>query len=126
MWAAPGCAFGSEGQSGVRPAVAPLTHGVDGREGQRPDNRRIAEKLAASISPPPSAAPHRTELAAKATIAAVVRRLTYLTRFWVAPAVVAGVGPFAYTGGDAGVGALIQRGGRAVAGMLPIATAGGS
>ena len=27
---------------------------------------------------------------------------------------------------DRGVGALIQRGGRAVAGMLPIATAGGS
>ena len=33
-----------------------------------------------SISPPPSAALHRTELTAKATIAAVVRRLTYLTR----------------------------------------------
>ena len=45
-----------------------------------PDNRPIEEKLAASISPPPSAARHTTELAAKATIAAVVRRLTSLTR----------------------------------------------
>ena len=32
----------------------------------------------------------------------------------------------ASAGGRRGVGALIQRGGRAVAGMLPIATAGGS
>ena len=31
-----------------------------------------------------------------------------------------------YTGASVGVGALIQRGGRAVAGMLTIATAGGS
>ncbi len=31
-----------------------------------------------------------------------------------------------YAGRQVGVGALIQRGGRAVAGMLTIATAGGS
>ena len=35
-------------------------------------------------------------------------------------------GPLVRVTADAGVGALIQRGGRAVAGMLTIATAGGA